>query len=294
MRYATAAGFRQALDDRLKTEAANTGLGLARLRKGVAFELFLRRLVAVAPDRWVLKGALALDFRLDVATRPTKDIDLGRDDDEQAAIEDITAAQQLALDDFFTFTATRTDDFAESDEFAAIRFHVTAELGGRTFDQFVVDIGFTDPISWKPDTIRTSGLLAFAGIDPVELPAVPLSQHIAEKVHAYTRTYGSSDRPSTRPKDLVDILLIADSEVIEASALRQALETTFAARKRQPLPSSLPAPPSSWDQSYRRMATDVGVELDLSAAFSRAAAFLDPVLAGRADGKWNPEHGTWM
>src|SRR5438128_2140650 len=102
---ATAAAFRQALDDRLKAEAAVTGLGVARLRKRVAFELFLRRLVAVAPDRWVLKGALALDFRLEATTRPTKDIDLGRDDDEQAAIEDMSAAQQLALDDFFTYAA---------------------------------------------------------------------------------------------------------------------------------------------------------------------------------------------
>ena len=32
MRYATAATFRQALDDRLKAEASKTGLGLARLR----------------------------------------------------------------------------------------------------------------------------------------------------------------------------------------------------------------------------------------------------------------------
>ena len=58
MRYATAAAFRQALDDRLKTEGARTGLPLARLRKQVAFELFLRRLVAVAPNRWVLRAAL--------------------------------------------------------------------------------------------------------------------------------------------------------------------------------------------------------------------------------------------
>src|SRR5579863_224063 len=104
MRYATAAAFRQALDDRLKTEAAETGVALQRLRKRVAFELFLRRLVVVAPDRWVLKGALALELRLQATTRTTKDIDLGRRDDETAAIEDITAAQQLVLDDFFTYT----------------------------------------------------------------------------------------------------------------------------------------------------------------------------------------------
>jgi hypothetical protein len=79
MRYATAAASRQALDDRLRSEASSTGLPLARLRKQVAFELFPRLLVAVAPDRFVLEGAL--EFRLKATTRPTRDIDLGRDDD---------------------------------------------------------------------------------------------------------------------------------------------------------------------------------------------------------------------
>lgn len=170
MRYATAAAFRQALDDRLKAEAAKTGLGIARLRKRVAFELFLRRLVAVAPDRWVLKGALALDFRFGATTRPTGDMDLGRDDDEDAAVEDFAAAQELALDDFFTFAAVRTDAFAEVDESRAIRFHVSAELAGRVFDQFVADVGCADSISWAPDTIETSAMLAFADIERVRPP----------------------------------------------------------------------------------------------------------------------------
>src|SRR5437764_10589546 len=209
MRYATAAAFRQALDDRLKTEAASTGLGIARLRKRVAFELFLRRLVEVAPERWVLKGALALDFRFNATARPTRDMDLGRADDQDAAIEDFAAAQELALDDFFTFAARRTDAFDDADDFRAIRFHVTAELAGRVFDQFVVDVGFADSISWSPDAIETSDLLSFAGIGRIRVPALPLPQHVAEKVHAYTRKYGASGRESTRPKDLVDILLIS-------------------------------------------------------------------------------------
>ncbi len=173
MKYTSAAAFRQALEERLKNEAASTGLGLARLRKRVAFELFLRRLLVVAPDRWVLKGALALNFRLAIATRSTKDIDLGRDDDEQAAIADITAAQQLMLDDYFTFAATRTDELEDTDEFSAVRFHVTAQLAGRTFEQFLVDIGFSDRISWTPDTIHTSESLSFAGIDATRAPRDP-------------------------------------------------------------------------------------------------------------------------
>ena len=39
---------------------------------------------------------------------------------------------------------------------------------------------------------------------------IALEQHIAEKVHAYTATYGPQEQQSTRIKDLIDILLIAD------------------------------------------------------------------------------------
>jgi hypothetical protein len=74
-----------------------TGLGIARLRKRVAFELFLRRLVAVTPDRWVLKSALALDFRFRATSRPTRDMDLGRADDEDGAIEDFVRAAPAVL-----------------------------------------------------------------------------------------------------------------------------------------------------------------------------------------------------
>lgn len=239
----------------------------------------------MAPNRWVLKGALALDFRLATTTRSTKDIDLGRDDDEAAAIRDITAAQQLAMDDFFNFAAARTDELDDTDEFSAVRFHVTAQLAGRTFEQFLVDIGFSGTTSWTPDTIHTSDLLSFANIEPLALPAIPLPQHLAEKVHAYTRRYGASGQPSTRPKDLVDILLIESSTTIDAGPLRQALESTFAERARQPLPTSLPPAPAIWADSYKRLADTVNVEADLIAAFARATALLDPILAGRTSGR---------
>jgi hypothetical protein len=292
MKYATPAAFRGALDNRLKAEAQRTGLNATRLRKRVAFELFLRRLVAVAPGRWVLKGAFALDLRLDVPTRTTKDIDLGRDDSVDAAIEDIIAAQELDLDDFMSFTANRTDAL-DTDEFAAIRFHVRAELAGRTFEQFIVDVGLTDPITWTPDTITTSDFLSFAEIDPVEVPTVPLPQHVAEKVHAYTRSYGEAQQASTRPKDLIDILLIASAEPIDAASLHESLERTFEHRARQPRPDAVPAPPSEWKAPFARLAADVDLDADLDTAFAQAAAFLDPVLGGRASGRWDPARQRW-
>lgn len=293
MKYFTASAFRQALDDRLKAESEHTGLALGRLRKRVAFELFLRRLVVVAPGRWVLKGALALDFRFKATSRPTNDMDLGRADDESAAIEDFTAAQELVLDDFFSFAVRRTDDLDDTDDFQATRFHVTAELAGRVFDQFVVDVGFVDSISARPEEIETSDLLSFAGIEPLRVPALPLPQHVAEKVHAYTRAYGESGRASTRPKDLVDILLIAGIEPLNAGALRAALETTFSERNQQPLPATLPPPPEGWREPYARLAADVAVATNLESAHALASEFIDPILAGSAADTWDPLCRVW-
>lgn len=55
----------------------------------------LARLLVVAPDRWVMKGGLALDFRLREKARATNDLDLGRQDNQMAATDDFLAMQTL-------------------------------------------------------------------------------------------------------------------------------------------------------------------------------------------------------
>jgi Nucleotidyl transferase AbiEii toxin, Type IV TA system len=57
---------------------------------------------------WLLKGAFALELRLGLRARTTKDIDLGRADDEEAATEHLEAATHVDLGDFFVFEARRT------------------------------------------------------------------------------------------------------------------------------------------------------------------------------------------
>ncbi len=64
MRYGNAEDFRAALEQRLRNQSSASDASLIRLRKHVSFERLLARLAVVAPDRWVLKGAYALDLRL--------------------------------------------------------------------------------------------------------------------------------------------------------------------------------------------------------------------------------------
>jgi hypothetical protein len=75
--------------------------------------------------------------------------------------------------------------------------------------------------------------------------------------------------------------------------LRKALEATFELRDQQPLPSSVPAPPANWREPYRRLGAEVAVKPELDKAFAETAAFLDPILAGRTDGEWDPQRRTW-
>lgn len=295
MNYASAGAFRRALGTRLAAQARNTGRSVVRLRKEVAFDRLLARLVAVAPDRWILKGALALDYRFGDRARTTKDIDLATAGDEASAIADLLMAQSTDLGDLFAFAVERTVALDRLLEGAAVRYHVRAELAGRVFDEFLLDVGFDPPSDVELDWLRGPDLLAFAGIAPVEVPALPLEFHVAEKIHAYSREYGAGTVGSTRVKDLVDLALIAAEASLDAGRLRTGIETTFERRASHEPPASLPPPPADWRVPYGRMARTVGLDADLDAGFGSAARMLDPILASDVrSGSWDPIGQRWI
>ena len=77
-KYATAAAFRRALEDRLQDIAGKESVDLQRLRRQVAFDRLLARLFQGKQPLalpWVLKGGYAMELRIKAA-RTTKDIDL--------------------------------------------------------------------------------------------------------------------------------------------------------------------------------------------------------------------------
>jgi hypothetical protein len=256
-----------------------------RLRKGVAFQRLLARLLVIAPDSWMLKGGLALDFRLADRVGPqpraTKDMDLARAaEGVEAADADFRAVLGVGLDDFFEFAIERIEVPQEEDKVAAgaaLRYQVTASLASRTFEQVLVDVGLAPPLV-KPELVDAPDLLDFAGVPPVRVLALPTPWHIAEKVHAYTRRYGPDEAPSSRPKDLIDMVLLAAHEEFRADDLLRALRGTFDSRATHGLPEALPPPPEEWAKPYAELADQVGLDRSLGGGYSRAQAFLDPVL----------------
>lgn len=293
MKYSSAGAFRAALEQRLLALAQQTNTPVMRLRKIAAFDRLMARLLVVAKGRWLLKGALALDFRSTGLFRTTKDMDIAHRDNEEAATSELLAAQSLDLGDYFTFALHATTKLDSVLEGATVRYHVSVDLAGRPFEEVIVDVGFTDPLVPVPDLLHAPDLLGFAGIDAIEIPAVPLGQQVAEKVHAYTRLYGGR-RHSSRVKDLIDLVLVQSYGRFDAGRLRDALTTTFDHRGTHPLPESLPPPPFDWGPAYRKMAIELRLSPDISVGHQLAAAFLDPILGGVAadDAYW--DRGSWQ
>jgi len=291
MRYGSQAAFRRALEDRLRNQAIETGLPLLRLRKLVAFERFLARLAEKEPDSWLLKGGFALQVRLGAMTRTTLDVDVLRLGAPESIHGDLVRAVSAIGTDWFEFHVREPAQRPEAAQ-NQWRFSIRALLAGRLFEAFHLDVGWGDPVVEPAERLIIPSQLGFAGIESVSMLCYPISQHLAEKVHAYPRPHSSG--PTSRVKDLVDIVMISEAFSMSALVFERAILATFDARQTHSLPESLPLPPSTWTVSYARLAKEIGLLHDnLGQAYTRARILVAPVLMGQAIGLWNPETGNW-
>jgi len=255
-RYQSPEAFKQALEQRLRT-SSSSGVDFARRRQLLVFDRFLARVVEVMGDSTILKGALALELRLDRA-RTTKDVDLRLVGSPDDVLGDLQRAGRIDLGDFMTFElrpdAEHPEMHGDGMLYEGIRYRAEAKLAGKLYGQpFGVDVAFGDPILGEPDIFVGEDVLAFAGIAPPTLRLYPIESHIAEKLHAYTMP---RERENSRVKDLPDIALLAMSREIDSDRLREALEQTFTFRDTHALPALTPDPPASWAEVYKRMAEE--------------------------------------
>jgi hypothetical protein len=292
--YATAAAFKQALEQRLRT-ATGSGAELAKRRQLLVFDRFLARVVDEVGDAVTLKGGLAMELRLERA-RTTKDVDvrmIGAPDD---ILDTLRAAVRRDLGDFMVFTVRPDDDHPEirgdGMKYDGMRFRAECTLAGKIYGRpFGVDVAFGDPILGDPDTFVAADVLAFAGIAPPILRIYPIVTHIAEKLHAFTMP---RKRPNSRVKDLPDLALIATAGPLDNRRLRAAIEQTFTFRHTHRIPRRLPDPPTIWEKPDAAIAQKDRLPwatLDEVAAAARS--FLDPMLAGESDARWDHESWSW-
>ncbi len=294
MRYRTPGAFRHALETRLRDRSLEAGLPLTRLRKMVAFDRFLARLVDQAPGAWIIKRGYALQLRLGDVARMTRDIDaaVAQPIGQEEASARLRSAASQDLGDWFEFEVGEPAPVSTGAPQGGLRFPIRCLLDGRTFESFHLDLGQGDPVLGRPEMLTGLRFLEFAGVGPSKVPCCPLTTQIAEKVHAYTRPYTGGQ--SSRVRDLVDILLIASMGGLSGAKLSRALKATFEARATHQLPKELPKPPAGWSRPYNKLARQLRLGwLTVDEAGKAAARLLNPALRGTAKGRWTADSWQW-
>jgi hypothetical protein len=250
------------LNQRIIRAAKNGGMPVPRLRNRIAFQRMLARF-ALDPA-WVLKGGFSLEMRLGLSARATKDLDLWRLRPPTSDPAEIQDALQDALDteaeDGFTFQIGQPRHMDIQDaEPSTWRVHIKTLFHGSLFAGTVIDVVTAETLA----ATETAPLVVEPALigEPFTVRAIDLDRHAAEKYHACVRIY-ANNRPSTRVKDLVDLVLLIEGGWLHPARLGAALRRVFKERNQTEPPPALPEqPPQDWQTTYPREAAETGATI---------------------------------
>jgi hypothetical protein len=244
-------------------------------------------------DGWILKGAVALLAR-NIGVRASLDIDVFRAKSLEAAEADLRAAASRDIGDWVRFELGPRGPIGE--RISGARYQVRAYVGASVWAAFRVDLV-------GPDVAMIGEPEAVAAIAPLGLPdvpqrgyrAYPLVDHVADKVVATFDRFGSQRLPSTRYRDLVDLVAIAEGASVDAEQQVQAARSE-AERRGVSLPKTFDVPDRErWERGYATEARNSLLRdaATLDEALAIVRPFLDPVLSGGARGRWDHERREW-
>jgi hypothetical protein len=291
--YASPGAFRRALTDKLNTKAKTSRWSLAQLQRQMAYDRLLERLYLEDQD-WIVKGATALLAR-GLGVRATIDIDVFRNAAREKAEAELRTAAERDIGDWFRFEVGPSR--AVRDAAAGVRVPVTAYVGPTSWANFHVDIvGAEVRMTGEPEDVPALARVAMPQVEQHGYRAYPLVDHIADKVAATFDQYGDSAVPSTRYKDLVDLVAIVLEASVDADAQKAALASE-AARREITLPKHFTVPDRDlWVRGYSAEAQRslLPVARRLDGALRVVRPFIDPVLDGSAKGRWDPKKTRWV
>lgn len=290
--YRSPAAFRRALTEKLKNKAKTSRWSLTQLQRQMAYDRLLERLYLV-DEGWVIKGATALLAR-DIGVRGTIDIDVYRAAAREVAEADLREAAGRDIGDWFRFELGPTQPM--DDAAKGVRIPVSAYVGATLWAAFHVDlVGSGLRMTGEPEDVPPLARVVMPDVEQHGYRAYPLVDHIADKITAILQRYGETLAPSTRYKDLVDLVAIVSEASVEARLQEVALASE-ADRRGVTLPERFDVPDRElWERGY-------GAEAErslllrahtLDEALAVVRPFIDPVLDGSAEGTWDPKAGQW-
>lgn len=262
------------------------------LLREFAYERVLARVFVDGDSSWVVKGGTALLMRVDNA-RHSKDIDLlHRVQDIDAAQEDLVRALGRDLGDGLRFvvSAVRSLGGDQQPDVNGRQIDLQCYAGVKPVLAFHIDLVVGSLMTAEPETRTGSSPITVPGVEPPRVQLYPIVDHLADKVCATETLYRG--HPSSRVRDIVDIIVIATTHEIDGTALRVAIDGE---RLNRSLPKRVTFdPPATWTQQQYRTAATPACPPDLVDAITLSRALLEPAMAASADGLvWSPVAAGW-
>ena len=297
MRYKTPAALEMAVKEAAKKSPLDTNRAIA----GFYFHRLLCRVFSDPDSPFVLKGGQSVLART-VDARATRDIDLlAREASVEAAVADLRRLADIRLDDFITFSYDKAEPIKAEDEYrSGMKVWFTPSLGGKSLQAVSVDLVVDEVDGLEPEVVTPADRLQIDGIPVFDYQVYRPESALADKLLAMVEVHDG--KPSSRVKDLVDVIVYAKTCRVGSKTLAKQVAKESRTRKVS-LPEYFRVPetwPAAYGKAYTRMAKQAKIDdvaPNMASAEELAAKLYEPALDTHQEHEvstWNPTSLNWI
>ena len=288
MVYQSPAEFDRALKRAVREAGGDPGAGYRQALR----DRFLCRVFRGGRSDLVLKGGSGMLARIPDA-RATRDVDFGLvvPLDADSVVADLVERVSVDLGDFCRFELTRREERMDENGYSRLlKLRFATFVGVEEKDPVLIDLSLDCVPTGEPTVADPVGRVPLEGVETAPYVLYPVCDQLADKLCA-TMEVQPGGYPSSRMKDLVDIVLVARSQVVAWVELSAAV-VAECARRKMAVPARFEAP-AFWKSGFGRFARRQGVDITFEGAHGIASALFDPVLVGDPCDAWNPSELRW-
>lgn len=224
-----------------------------------------------------------------------------RETSVEASVADLRRLAGIGLDDFISFSFDKAEPIKADDEYrSGMKVWFTPlSLDGKSLQAASVDLVVDEVDGLEPETITPADRLQIDDIPVFDYRIYRAESALADKLLVMVEVH--DERPSSRVKDLVDVVVYAKACRIDSRTLTEQVANGSRARKVD-LPERFQIPdawPAAYGKPYAKMARQAKVDdvaPDMASAEELAARLYAPALGAVQAGDspaWSPAALDW-
>lgn len=216
MRYESAGQFDRAAKKSIRESGREPGAAYREMLR----DRFLCRIFSEDDPRFLLKGGAGMLARIPDA-RATKDVDFAMRERESAgsALEALDRLASKDLGDFCSFRLTsRRESLDENGYSRLLKLRYASYVGDEEKGPILIDLSLDCATTQPAERVTPANRVEIEGVAVFDYLAYPLADQLADKLCAVMGLQPGG-WPSSRMKDLVDIVAYATNEAFDLGQL---------------------------------------------------------------------------